>query len=456
MGLIKTGILGLFIVYTVSLYLRSGKTDFEKLPNTWWGPGKEKQVDQSVRPFKVVFQDKDVEDLKLRLKNTRLAKPGLEGASWTYGVPSQALPKIIDFWLNKYDFKKRETYVNKYPQFVTNIQGLDIHFLHVKPKDAKGKKVLPLLLQHGWPGSVLEFYKIIPLLTNPKTEYDFVFEVIVPSLPGFGFSDPAVRPGLGGNEMAVVLKNLMLRLGFNKFYTQGGDWGAIITANMAAMFPQHVLGMHSNMCVVSSAWSTVKTYFFSFFPSLLLPEEDHHLMYPMGEHWSRKIEETGYLHIQATKPDTLGVAHSDSPIGLAAYILEKFSTGTNPNYRMRDDGGLFEKHTPDELIDNLMYYWIPNTMTTAVRIYAETFNKKMLKPGAHNAPINVPSACAQFRYEIAYQPECLLKERFKKLLRTTKFPKGGHFAAMEEPQLLAEDIWASVKIFEESKKKTSS
>lgn len=118
------------------------------------------------------------------------------------------------------------------------MSGLDIHFLHVKPKDAKGKKVLPLLLQHGWPGSVLEFYKIIPLLTTPKPEYDFVFEVVVPSLPGFGFSDPAIRPGLGGSEMAVVLKNLMLRLGFNKFYTQGGDWGAIVTANMAAMFPQ--------------------------------------------------------------------------------------------------------------------------------------------------------------------------------------------------------------------------
>lgn len=457
MGLIKTGILGLIVLYVVSIFFRSSQNVVPDLPNTWWGPGEEvENVDKSIRPFKVVFDNKDIEDLKFRLKNTRLPKPGLEGAAWTYGVPSQSLPPIIDHWLNKYDFKKQETYINKYPQFLTNIQGLDIHFLHVKPKDAKGKKVLPLLMQHGWPGSVLEFYKVIPLLTTPKPEYDFVFEIIAPSLPGFGFSSPAVRPGLGANQMAVVLKNLMQRLGFEQFYTQGGDWGAIITANLAAMFPQHVLGMHSNMCSMISFWTFVKTYFFSYFPSLLLPEEDYHLMYPLSEHWLSKVEESGYLHIQATKPDTVGVAQSDSPIGLAAYILEKFAYATNPAHRKKGDGALFEKFTPDELINNLMFYWIPNSMTTAMRIYAETFNKEMLKPGAHNSPIIVPSACAQFPHEITYLPASLLKDRYKNLIRATKLPRGGHFAAMEEPQLLAEDVWISVKAFEEIRKKKDS
>ncbi|XP_033222724.1 juvenile hormone epoxide hydrolase 2-like [Belonocnema kinseyi] len=457
MGLIKYGILGLIALFVTSVFLMNNEHVVPKLPNTWWGPGREnKSFNKSIRPFKVVFDKKDIEDLKFRLKNTRLPKPGLEGAAWTYGVPSQYLPTIIDHWLNKYDFKKREEYMNKYPHFITNIQGLDIHFLHVKPKDVKGKKILPLLMLHGWPGSVMEFYKIFPLLTKPRPEYDFSFEIIVPSLPGFGFSSPAVRPGLGAAEMGVVFKNLMERLGFEQFYTQGGDWGAGITASMAAMYPEHILGIHSNMCLLMAPWNFVKTFLFSYFPSFIMPQENVHLTYPLSKHWLFKLEESGYFHIQATKPDTVGVAQSDSPVGMAAYILEKFSTLTNPDYRFKDDGALFEKFTPDELIDNLMWYWMPNSMVTAMRIYAETFNKEILKPGAYQAPINVPSSCAQFRHEIIYLPPYLLKDRYKNLIRATKFSQGGHFAAMEVPELLADDVLASIKAFEEIRNNTGS
>ncbi|KAH0535869.1 hypothetical protein KQX54_019788 [Cotesia glomerata] len=424
-----------------------------KLPNTWWGPGTGNlQADKTVRQFEILFTEAQVNDLKSRLKNTRdLARP-LEGTGWTYGTSGTFLKKnIVDYWLNKYDFKKRLAYLNKYDQFKTNIQGLDIHFIHVKPKNTQGKKVLPLLILHGWPGSVREFYELIPMLTSPQADHDFVFEVIAPSLPGFGFSSPAVRPGLGSKEMAVVMMNLMRRLGFDKFYTQGGDWGSIIVGQMATLFPQHVLGIHSNFCGVLGFKTTLKTFLYSFFPSLLLPKEDHHLLYPMKKHFFSKLLETGYLHIQATKPDTVGIGPSDSPASLAGYVLEKFSSATNSAYKTRDDGGIYEKFTADALIDNLMMYWIPNSMTTAMRIYAESFN---LQSGLNEMywPILVPSACAQFPNELIFFPEEFLRDKFYNLIQVTRMPRGGHFAALEEPKLLSDDVWKFVAAVQNSSK----
>ncbi|XP_015599931.1 juvenile hormone epoxide hydrolase 2 [Cephus cinctus] len=453
MGIVKSAIIGMAVILAASYFINRPEREIPKLPNTWWGRGPAKEEDKNIKPFKITFTKELVDDLKVRLNKTRTLQPALEDSQWTYGVDGAYLPIVIDYWLNKYDFKKREQFLNQYPQFTTNIQGLNIHFLHVKPKNHKGKRVLPLLIQHGWPGSVVEFYKILPLLTTPREEQDFVFEVIAPSLPGFGFSSSAVRPGLGSPQMAVVLKNLMLRLGFEQFYTQGGDWGAVILANMASLFPEHVLGLHSNMCIVLSPWNMLKMILYSYFPSLLLSAEDYHRMYPLSTRFLRNLEETGYFHIQSTKPDTVGVGLSDSPAGLAAYILEKFSTGTNPNNRFHDDGNLLKSFTFDQLLDNLMVYWTSNSITTSMRIYAETINKNYLKDELNTIPITVPSACAQFPHEISYQPPSLIKHRYKNLIRATKMPRGGHFAAMEQPQLLADDIWTSIAEMEILRKK---
>ncbi|XP_008558713.1 juvenile hormone epoxide hydrolase 2 [Microplitis demolitor] len=443
-------ILGLLMAAVMSLfYLQKSSTVTPELPNTWWGPGKENlNADKTVRQFEILFTDEQVNDLKNRLKNTRDLAPPLEGSGWTYGISGTFVKNnVVNYWLNKYDFKKRIAYLNKYDQYKTNIQGLDIHFIHVKPKNVQGRPVIPLLILHGWPGSVREFYEIIPMLTTPQADRDFVFEVIAPSLPGFGFSSPAVRPGLGSKEMAVVLKNLMLRLGFDKFYTQGGDWGSVIVGQMAALFPQHVLGVHSNFCSVLGFKVTLKTFLFSLFPSLLLPEEDHHRLYPMKKHFFNRLLETGYLHIQATKPDTVGIGPSDSPASLAGYVLEKFSSATNSANKVKDDGGLYDKFTPDTLIDNLMMYWIPNSMTTAMRIYAESFN---LRSGLAEMawPIKVPSACAQFPHELLYYPPSLLKEKYMDLVQVSRMPRGGHFAALEEPKLLSDDVWKFVATVE--------
>lgn len=216
------------------------------------------------------------------------------------------LKEFIEFWNTKYDWKERQEYLNKYPQFTTKIQGLNIHFIHVKPSNVTNQRVLPLLILHGWGGSIREFYDLIPLLTTPQSGRKFVFEVIVPSLPGFAFSQAASKPGLGVAHMAVIFKNLMIRLGYEKYYLQGGDWGGVITSIMAALYPEHVLGLHSNMCVVNSPKANAKLLIGSLIPSLVVEEEYQDRLYPLSETFSNIMEESGYFHMHATKPDTLG------------------------------------------------------------------------------------------------------------------------------------------------------
>ncbi|XP_014484159.1 PREDICTED: juvenile hormone epoxide hydrolase 2-like [Dinoponera quadriceps] len=416
-----------------------------QVTETWWTPGTEKLVDNRVKSYRVNFSQEMVDDLKYRLKHTRNLTPPLKDTAWTYGTNTDVLRKLLNYWANKYDFRKREDYINQYPQFTTNIQGLNIHFLHIKPKNPEGKRVLPLLILHGWPGSVMEFYKIIPLLTTVRPEHDFVFEVIAPSLPGFGFSSGATIPGLSASNMAVVLKNLMLRLGFDKFYVQGGDWGACITTDMSILFPQHVLGMHSNFCFMMDMWSLLKDIFYHYLPPSLSPSGDFYQLASLKQQVIAFLAESGYIYIQATKVDTIGVGLCDSPAGLASYIIEKFSTGINYWYKFRADGGILEKFTYDELIDNLMMYWTSNSITTAMRIYAAFFSEQNSNMRSlRTLPVTVPSACVQFPHEIKLYPENILRDKYVNLVRVTKMPRGGHFAAMEEPKLLANDIWASV------------
>ncbi|KAJ8667313.1 hypothetical protein QAD02_008975 [Eretmocerus hayati] len=420
-----------------------------KLTNKYWGPGQEPARtagDDAVRPFKIKFDQQMVQDLRNRLRNIRTLQPPLENVNWTYGVSSTSMLPIVDYWMSKYDFDTREAHLNRYPQYITNIQGLDIHFYHIKPKLLKDRnvQVLPLLMLHGWPGSTVEFQKIIPLLTTVQSDMDFVFELIVPSLPGFGFSSAAAKPGFGPAEIAHVFKNLMLRLGFDKFYAQGGDWGGIIIASMATMYPQYVSGIHLNYCQVLRPWTYVQMALYDYIP-WLLPAEERPFIFSPSKLISLTFEETGYLHEQATKPDTIGIGLSDSPVGLAAYILEKFSTVTNFDYRYEKDGNLLEKFTLDELIDNLMMYWVPNKITSSVRIYAEALSPRFIIFDMDNIPVTVPSACAQAPHEIIFHPESILRKRFLNLVRLKKVPRGGHLLAMEEPKLLADEVWLSVQ-----------
>ncbi|XP_026497805.2 juvenile hormone epoxide hydrolase-like [Vanessa tameamea] len=426
--------------------------DLPKLDlNEYWGPYPMKlNPDLSIRPYQIEFSDVMINDLKERLLHRRPFPPPLENTGFTYGFNSHFMTRVLDYWQNKYNFKEREDFFNKYDHYMTNVQGLDIHYMHVKPNVAGDIKVVPLLLLHGWPGSIREFYEIIPKLITPRVGHDFVFEIIAPSLPGYGFSQAPARPGLGPAEMAVVISNLMKRIGHEKYYIQGGDAGHLLGSIISTVFPDRVLGFHTNMPML---WFHPLAHFYTllgnFWPKLIVEPELESRMYPWSEHVARLIEESGYLHLQATKPDTIGIALTESPAGLAAYILDKFCTMTNPSNKDSQDGNLLPKYSLTHLLDNIMVYWSTNSMTTAVRLYAETFNKRALSMRLDEIPTVVPTWGIKFKYELAYQPDSILKLKFKNYLHSTMVEDGGHFATFENPDIMATDIFDAVKTFRE-------
>ncbi|XP_026815313.1 juvenile hormone epoxide hydrolase 1-like [Rhopalosiphum maidis] len=418
-----------------------------------WGAKSDQTKDRSnakeVRPFLINITTEVIADLKHRLSNARpLVKP-LRSVNFEYGFNSDHLAKIIDHWSNRYDWTARQAYLNTLPQFKTNIYGLDLHFIHAKPPAGSSARAIPLLMLHGWPGSVVEFYKIIPMLTTPIAGRNFVFEVIAPSLPGYGFSDAAARPGMGPAQMGQMFVKLMSRLGHEKFYVQGGDWGAVITEAISKIFPNRVYGMHSNMCSTTTSLTLndyVRLALGTYWPSLIVSSEsEKSRTYPLSKMFFGFLEESGYMHLQMTKPDTAGVALNDSPVGLAAYILEKFSTWSNTDYKYLPDGGL-SKFKIDELLDNVMIYWVTNSMTTSMRLYSEFASNKYRALPHTLAKVKVPAACAIFPNEmpIALALKALLNRKFKNLVRATEMKDGGHFAAFEQPRLLANDIWSTV------------
>lgn len=338
--------------------------------------------------------------------------------------------------------------MNSFPQFTTQIQGLNIHYIHIKPnKSATNKKVVPLLLLHGWPGSVREFYDFIGLLKSKRLASNIEFEIILPSLPGYGFSEGSSKTGFGVLEMSVVLRNLMVRLGYAQFYIQGGDWGSALGATIATLFPNNVIGYHSNMCVAfNSAVGVFKTMIAANFPSYFVDKEYKDFHFPYGEKFSNIILETGYMHLQSTKPDTIGIALSNNPVGLAAYILEKFATWTFPQHRSLPDGGLdLRKDLFDAYFDNIMIYYLSKSITTSCRLYSETMSLKQQAHKLERVPTNVPTGCARFKNDLAHDIDWVLKDKFTNLVQSTYHKKGGHFAALEVPNVLYEDFMEFVK-----------
>ncbi|KAI8423871.1 hypothetical protein MSG28_012872 [Choristoneura fumiferana] len=434
------------LIYVVFFKKPKPEPELPKLDvNEWWGPidlkGKE---DTSIRPFKVEFSDDMIKDLRQRLSNHRSWTPPLEDAAFTYGFNSDHINSWLDYWKDEYNFKEREQFLNQFPQFKTNIQGLDIHFIRVKPKVPEGVQIFPLLLLHGWPGSVREFYEAIPILTRHTPGYNFAFEVIVPSLPGYGFSDAAVRTGLGTAQICVVMRNLMFRLGFKRFYVQGGDWGAGILTSMVTLFPFDILGFHCNMAMALGGKSTLMMFLGAYIPFVSTDSSHPTNVYPLSNYFSKMMEETGYFHLHCTKPDTVGIALSDSPAGLLAYILEKFSTWTKMDNRNRPDGGLSDRWTKDQLIDNLMLYWATGKITSSMRLYAEEFSKKNrdLKLSDHNAI--VPMWVLQTKEELYNSPSKLLRFKFRNLVGVTHWSHGGHFPAFECPEEFAKDVFKGI------------
>ncbi|XP_060807763.1 juvenile hormone epoxide hydrolase-like [Amyelois transitella] len=415
----------------------------------WWGDESLKgKQDTSVRPFNITFSDGMIKDLKSRLKNHVPFRLPLEGVGFEYGFNTKMIDEWTTYWAVKYPFRERERFLNQYPQFKTNIQGLDVHFIRVKPQ-VKNKEVIPLLLLHGWPGSVREFYEAIPLLTAVTKERDYAIEVIVPSLPGYGFSDPASRPGLGPAQMAVIMRNLMHRLGHQKFYIQGGDWGSQISNIMTVMFPKEILGSHINFGFVPSLKAMVLQYFISFYPTLFMEAS----LVERLEYNKLVLVELGYYHLQSTKPDTIGVCLTDSPVGLLAYILEKSVAATNLHNVKLEDGGMRSwRFSKDQILDNLMIYWTGNSITTSIRIYAESASKAHTKLGFHLLKSYVPTWVAQAKYEIYYHPPVVLRMKYDNLVNVSVLNEGGHFLAWELPKVFSEDVLNAIAAFKKLQK----
>jgi juvenile hormone epoxide hydrolase len=297
----------------------------------------------------------------------------------------------------------------------------------------------------------VEFQKIIPLLTDPK-DSDVNFELVIPSLPGYGFSDGAVRPGLGLVETAQIFVELMDRLGHKKFYIQGGDWGAAIGSTISKVYPEKVAAFHSNFCISQHVRSYLKTFIGSFLPSLYYSAEEAERFLPQSKNFAWLLRETGYLHIQATKPDTVGVGLSHSPSGLAAYILEKFSGWTNPSFMEKQDGGLTVKFSLDEMLDDVMVYWVTKSITTSVRFYAENMSNRQRSYGLDKVPVKIPTGCLVPRWEqYISQPKSIVQDGLTDLISYTYAEDGGHFFALEHPDVLAADFLNFAKLAESTR-----
>jgi pimeloyl-ACP methyl ester carboxylesterase len=374
----------------------------------------------NLRKYPIAIPDEVLADLNQRLARTRL--PGeVADSGWQYGTNLAYLRELIDYWRTRYDWRAHERELNRCAQFKVDIDGAGVHFIH---EAGRGPNPKPLMLVHGWPGSIYEFQQILPMLTDPAAygaDPRDSFSVVAPSLPGYGFSDDP-GGGMNARRMAQVLHELMTGvLGYQRFGAQGGDWGAAIVSSLGYDYPGALIGIHLNLVGVPMPQERRSKE--------LDDSEKRHLA--QQDHWRR--EEMGYRSIQATKPQTLAYALNDSPAGLAAWIVEKFRTWSDC------DGDLQRRFTKDQLLTNIMIYWVTQTINSSMRLYYEQqHNPFRPAPGSR---IEVPTGAALFPKEITLAPrswaECVYN-----IKRWTEMPAGGHFAAMEEPAALAADIRA--------------
>jgi microsomal epoxide hydrolase len=360
-------------------------------------------------------------DLQQRLGRTRWPD-ALNNVGWQYGTDPAYLRTLVDYWQRGYDWRAQERRLNQFDQFTTTVDGLKIHFIHQRSKEPGA---MPLVLTHGWPGSIYEFTKVIGPLTDPVKyggRREDAFHVVAISLPGFGFSEAPHDRGYSPEKMAGIIAQLMARLGYQKYGAQGGDWGGIISRLIALNDAPHVAGLHLNFCIAGAPPGPN--------PNDGVPPAE---LQRMQERNAYMENERAYQQIQGTKPQTLGFGLNDSPVGLAAWIVEKFHAWCDC------DGNVESRFTKDDLLTNVMIYWVTGTATSSTRIYYEN---RVAPPRPEK--VAVPTACALFPKEITTPPRKWVETRYN-LVRWTEMPRGGHFAALEQPQLLVDDIRAFFK-----------
>ena len=369
-----------------------------------------------IREFRIEISQGTLQDLKRRLDATRW--PDAETPDdWSQGIPLAYMKEICAYWANEYDWRATEERINQWPQFKTEIEGLDIHFLHAR---SKHEDALPLIMTHGWPGSIVEFLKVIEPLTDPVahgSEAGDAFHVVCPSLPGYGFSDKPTATGWGIEQIATAWDTLMTRLGYERYVAQGGDWGAAITTNIGMQDLGHCAGIHVNM---PSARPTKE--------SLANPTEREQAALAGGKHY--QDWDSGYSKQQSTRPQTLGYGLVDSPIGQAAWILEKFWSWTDCQ------GHPENALTRDELLDNVMIYWLTASGASSGRLYWESFGRAAGGGGA----VELPTGCSIFPKEIVAMPRSWAEGTYHNIIYWNELDKGGHFAAFEQPELFVNEL----------------
>ena len=374
----------------------------------------------AIRPFKLEIKEEEIKDLNSRLLNTRLPDQG-PGEPWKTGTDLEWFKKLLEFWKKDFDWKNSENKLNAFPQFKTQISDIDVHFLHC---EGKGKKNIPLLLMHGWPGSVFEFLDIIPILTNPKSfgiESDIAFTVIAPSLPGFGLSFEPFQKRYGVEEIADCLKKLMVNvLEYEKFCIQGGDWGAMIGSRISYIYPDNILGLHLNMLALIRDYNA---------DHILLPEEKNYVN--QIKKW--KPEGMGYQAIQGSRPQTLAYALTDSPSGLAAWICEKF-------YEWTDCNGVPENSISfDKMLANICLYWFSGALGSSFWPYYARNRRPWFVPAGEK--IEVPVGYCEFPKEMLRPERKLAEKTYIDIKRWSKMRQGGHFAALENSEVLAKEMF---------------
>ena len=372
-------------------------------------------MNPGVQPFELCIEDSALSDLRGRLDCARWPDEA-PVTPWLYGTSVNFMRELVAYWRDHYDWRTTESALNALPQFKTRIEGIDVHFIHV---EGRGPKPMPLLLSHGWPGSVLEFMKLIPLLTDPAAhggDTADAFTVVVPSLPGYTLSFAPNQRRCALPEIAGMFDTLMLRLGYGRYAAQGGDWGSFVTAWLGANRPEHVIGIHLNLLPLPRKASMFTD-----------PHEDERRYVRELETFLK--EETGYQWIQGTRPQTLAFALADSPVGLAAWFVEKYRAWTDC------DGDPRNALTMDEMLGNVCLYWFTNCIGASFWPYYA----RMHGPWPIDRRVDVPTGYAEFPREILRPPR-RSAERLFNIQQWTVMPKGGHFAALEQPRPLAAEI----------------